>query len=118
VRAVIASLAFVLLGAASLGAQNTVAVGSRVGAPPSSGYDDGGRRDPFLSPMVTRKSGPAMGRVSVAGLAGVSVTDVVVTGITRAGKKSTAILQTPDGKSYVYGFGRAATSDHTSLESG
>ena len=100
-KSAFAWLVFVVLASASLGAQDAVAVGSRVGTPPSSGYDYGGRRDPFLSPIVTRKGGPALGGHPAAGLAGVSVTDVVVTGITRVGRKVTAILQTPDGKSYL-----------------
>ena len=111
------SLALMMLAAASLAAQDVVAVGSRVGTPPASGYDDGGRRDPFVSTMVTRRSGPVAGQRSVAGLAGVSITDVVVTGITRAGKKSTAILQTPDGKSYmVSGQDRLADGAVKSIE--
>jgi hypothetical protein len=101
VKAATALLAFVMLAGVSLGAQDAVAVGSRVGTAPSSGYDDGGRRDPFVSPMVSRRTAQVPGRPFGAGLAGVSITDVVVTGITRAGRKSTAILQTPDGKSYM-----------------
>lgn len=89
-----------MAAAATLGAQSEVRVGSRVGLSSPSGYDDGGRRDPFVSPVVPKKSAQPSGRPAV-GLASLSVTDVIVTGIVRSGKVAVAILQAPDGKSFM-----------------
>jgi hypothetical protein len=102
--------AFVFVGVmavAPLGAQSTpsqIRVGSRVGESPTS-YDDGSRRDPFASlivPKPTPTSRPAAGSGPVAaGLGGVSVTDVVVKGVIRSGNTLIALLQGPDGRTYM-----------------
>jgi hypothetical protein len=82
-----------------------IQVGSRVGdAPSPSGYDDGGRRDPFVSLIVTKRptQGTQQSQLHPAlGLASLSITDVVVTGVVRAGSKLTVILQGPDKQSYM-----------------
>ncbi len=85
-------------------AQAQIQVGSRVGdAPTPSGYDDGGRRDPFVSLILPKR--PPMSPQSqlrpALGLASISITDVVVTGVVRAGAKMTVILQGPDKQSYM-----------------
>jgi hypothetical protein len=81
-----------------------VPTGTRVGnnnlAP--SGYDDGGRRDPFVTLMTPKKAlaaenakRPRLGLISLA------VADVSVKGIVRSGTGMMAVLEGPDGKSFV-----------------
>ena len=86
------------------GAPAVIPVGSRVGELPS-GYDSGGRRDPFLSLVQTRRSfnGPAMDPNMRArtGLSTLSVNDVNIKGITKAGPKSFAIVEGPNSQSFV-----------------
>jgi hypothetical protein len=96
----VAALALVAVIPSSARAQETVTVGSRVGSAPPSGYDDGNRRDPFTSLISPKRSGVTPGRV-MPGLAGLSVSDALVTGIVRAGKSALAIIQGPDGKSFT-----------------
>lgn len=78
-------------------------VGARVGTPPAE-YDDGGRRDPFVS-VITPKSAPVAGTVArsrpAAGLAGVSIADVQVKGLIKSGATLIALLQGPDGRTYM-----------------
>ena len=80
-----------------------VPIGSRVGELPT-GYEDGGRRDPFSSLVLVRRPvAPApqgLGRPR-NGLAGVTVADVTVRGIVKSGKTMMAILETPNKQSYV-----------------
>ena len=82
-----------------------IQVGSRVGdAPTPSGYDDGGRRDPFVSLVVTKKQMPGAPQGQsrpVLGLTSISIDDVTVTGVVRAGTKMTVILKGPDNQSYM-----------------
>jgi hypothetical protein len=82
-----------------------IQVGSRVGdAPTPSGYDDGGRRDPFVSLIMTKKPMPGTQQSQLhpaLGLASLSISDVTVTGVVRAGSKMTAILKGPDNQSYM-----------------
>lgn len=98
-------LAVLALVAVPAVAYAQIQVGSRVGdAPTPSGYDDGGRRDPFVSLIVTKKPMPGtqQGQLRPAlGLASLSITDVTVTGVVRAGSKMTAILKGPDNMSYM-----------------
>jgi hypothetical protein len=79
-----------------------IAVGTRVGLDPvPSGYDDGGRRDPFVT-LVNKKA--AVGDKAVrtgTGLAAVAVADVAVKGIVKAGVRVTAVLEGPDHMSYM-----------------
>ena len=98
-------LAVLALVAVPAAAYAQIQVGSRVGdAPTPSGYDDGGRRDPFVSLIVTKKTMPGapqgQPRPSL-GLASISITDVTVTGVVRAGSKMTVILKGPDNMSYM-----------------
>ena len=99
-------LAVLALVAVPAAAYAQIQVGSRVGdAPTPSGYDDGGRRDPFVSLIVTKKPMPGGAQQSqlrpALGLASLSITDVTVTGVVRAGSKMTAILKGPDNMSYM-----------------
>jgi len=81
-----------------------IQVGSRVGdAPTPSGYDDGGRRDPFVS-LIVKKTGPGGAPNQpnpMLGLASLSISDVTVTGVVRAGTKMSVILKGPDNHSYM-----------------
>jgi Tfp pilus assembly protein PilP len=82
----------------------TIRVGSRVGESPTD-YDDGGRRDPFVSLIVPKVAAPAPGGAPgarpIAGLGGLSVSDVAVKGLVRSGSTLIALLQGPDGKTYM-----------------
>jgi Tfp pilus assembly protein PilP len=74
-----------------------------VGAPPS-GYDDGNRRDPFVTLIATKRqaaNAPAPLVKKGSGLASVSVNDVLVRGILRSGANIMATLEGPDGKQFV-----------------
>lgn len=99
---ILAVLAFIAVPAI---AHAQIQVGSRVGdAPTPSGYDDGGRRDPFVSLIVTKKPMPGAQQSQLhpaLGLSSLSITDIVVTGVVRFGSKMTAILQGPDKQSYM-----------------
>lgn len=79
-------------------------VGSRVGSgfAAASGYEDGNRRDPFVS-LVQSKKGPALAPQlkGVSGLAGISINDVVVRGIVRSGTLVMATLEGPEGKQFL-----------------
>ena len=83
----------------------TLKIGSRVGVPAKSGYDDGGRRDPFASLIAEKQAAvatatePAEGRAK--GLAGVAVVDVAVKGIMTSGQTWMAIVAGPDGAMYL-----------------
>lgn len=81
-----------------------IRIGARVGESPTV-YDDGGRRDPFVSLIVPKttpvgKPVPGRGRVAV-GLSSISVSDVVVKGLVRSGTQLIALLQGPDGRTYM-----------------
>jgi Tfp pilus assembly protein PilP len=82
----------------------SIPLGTRVGESPTQ-YDDGGRRDPFVSlivPKVAPSGAPLAGRPNpAAGLAGVSVSDVVVKGLIKSGTTLIALLQGPDGRTYM-----------------
>ena len=98
-------LAVVALIAFPAVAHAQIQVGSRVGdAPTPSGYDDGGRRDPFVSLILTKRAAPGdpTNRLQqVLGLASLSIADVTVTGVVRAGTKMSVILKGPDNHSYM-----------------
>ena len=95
----VAALGVTVVATASASAQEIV-VGARVGSQPPSGYDDGTRRDPFVSLLLSKRAAAAPGRPT-AGLAGLSVSDAMVTGLVKSGSKVLAILQGPDGKSFM-----------------
>ena len=79
-------------------------IGTRVGLP-SSGYDDGGRRDPFVSLIVDRPPAVATAGDSMEarakGLAGVAVVDAAVKGIITSGNEWLAIIAGPNGAQYL-----------------
>lgn len=78
-----------------------IAVGTRVGLEPvPSGYDDGGRRDPFVT-LVVRKNTADKTPKGGTGLGSVAVADVAVKGIVKAGARVTALLEGPDHISYM-----------------
>jgi Tfp pilus assembly protein PilP len=88
-----------------ISAQTPIPVGARVGESPS-GYDAGGRRDPFVSLVTPKPTTPAQvakapGGLPSAGLGGVSVNDVSVKGIMRSGATLIALLQGPDGRTFI-----------------
>jgi hypothetical protein len=89
--------------------QAQIPVGTRVGtAVATSGYEDGGRRDPFVS-LITPKR-PLLPATRVAdrsgsGLSTVAIADVKVTGMTKIGRKYRAIIESTDRRSYTVGEG-------------
>ena len=71
----------------------------------SGGYDAGGRRDPFIS-LIAPKANPAAPRAAAtsrpgAGLAGLAVSDVQLKGVIRSGANFVAILEGPDGRTFM-----------------
>ena len=71
----------------------------------SRGYDGGGRRDPFVS-LIAPKANPSVARAVVAprpgaGLAGLAVSDVQLKGVIRSGATFVAILEGPDGRTFL-----------------
>jgi hypothetical protein len=82
---------------------SVIPLGSRVGILPS-GYDDGGRRDPFGS-LVTPKRSATPGSIDNSrprtGLAGLALADATVTGISKVGDSRLAIISGPNKQSYV-----------------
>ena len=102
-RTLYVAIAVVAVTAVPVAASGQIPIGSRVGAPPS-GYDDGNRRDPFVSLLSTKRQAPnapaTIGKKG-SGLAAVSVNDVLVRGIVRNGPNIMATLEGPDGKQFV-----------------
>ena len=97
-------LAFLVLTGVAAPAMAQIPIGTKVGEPLTpSGYDSGGRRDPFASLIVPKRPTPGQvigGRPAI-GLASFSVADVTVTGIVAKGEVRMAILQGADKQSYV-----------------
>jgi hypothetical protein len=79
-------------------------VGSRVGDLPT-GYDEGGRRDPFASLIVSRRATPqatgADGTRARTGLGSIALADVTVRGVIRSGSTIFAILEAPNKQSFT-----------------
>jgi hypothetical protein len=104
VRTLCLAIAVLVVTAVPVAAFGQIPIGSRVGAPPS-GYDDGSRRDPFVSLLSTKRQAPnapaPIGGKKGSGLAAVSVNDVLVRGIVRNGQNIMATLEGPDGKQFV-----------------
>ncbi len=102
VRSVVV-LGAVLLGAVPASAQEPIPIGTKVGVP-ESGYRMQGRRDPF-APLVT--SAPPAATTAAAsarrapGLAGLAAADAVLKGIITSGQTRIALLEAPDGKTYL-----------------
>lgn len=102
-RTLCLAIAVMAVTAVPVAAFGQIPIGSRVGAPPS-GYDDGNRRDPFVSLIATKRqaaNAPAPAVKKGSGLASVSVNDVLVRGIVRNGANIMATLEGPDGKQFV-----------------
>lgn len=83
-----------------------IPVGTRVGTPSANtGYDDGGRRDPFASLVVKRTGGPSpTGLPSVRGttLVTLSVADIKCTGVMKSNSRyHSAIVEGPNKLSYL-----------------
>lgn len=62
-------------------------------------YDPQGRRDPFVS-LRNRATTASTTQNRPAGLAGVTVSEIVVRGIVRSGSEFIALAQAPDGRSF------------------
>jgi hypothetical protein len=80
-----------------------IPIGTRISLNPS-GYDDGGRRDPFVSLIVEKKAptGPPVATTrALTGLASLAVSDVTVKGIVHVGSKYMVTLEGPNHKSYT-----------------
>jgi Tfp pilus assembly protein PilP len=95
-----------LVHATAAVAQTAVPDPTRGAVPAASGYDTGGRRDPFVSliapkPEVVAPKAPTRRPGTGIGLAALAVTDVVVKGILRSGTTLLAILEAPDGRTFV-----------------
>jgi Tfp pilus assembly protein PilP len=105
VKTLVSVLVFSVVAPATAAAQ--IPVGTRVGSDTvpatASTYDDGGRRDPFLTliqPKRPNAATPATGKPA-AGLVALGVADVTVTGIVKVGSGFIATLRSPDGKSFT-----------------
>ena len=99
-------VAFVAVAAPSAFAQQPIRIGLKVGTqtqplPPGT-YDDGSRRDPFVSLVAPKRvaTSSAAARPSAGGLRTLSINEVKVTGIQNLGTR-TAMLEGPDGKTFV-----------------
>lgn len=80
-----------------------IPVGTHVGTP-ASGYDDGGRRDPFGALVQPKRTNLGASLDSLrprAGLAAMALSDVTVRGIVGNGKVMLAILEAPNKQSFV-----------------
>ena len=89
-------------------AQAQIPVGTRVGTSLSSGYEDGGRRDPFVSLVAPKRPLLPASRIvdrSGSGLNTVALTDVKVTGIVKVGGEYRAIIESSDRRSYTVRVG-------------
>lgn len=62
-------------------------------------YDPQGRRDPFVSLRGTN-AGMTSTQNRPAGLAGVTVSEIVLRGIVRSGNEFIALAQAPDGRTF------------------
>lgn len=81
----------------------TIPLGSRVGEIPTT-YDDGGRRDPFASLVVARRSAtgaPGQPAPRRGGLGSIALADIQVRGVVRNGSTMMVILEGPNKRSYV-----------------
>jgi hypothetical protein len=93
-----------VLAASSAFAQQ-IPVGTRVGDIPASGYDNAGRRDPFVTLIAPKRTATGAPGGSLTrprnGLSSLTLADVAVTGLTKTPKGMLAILQGPDKQSFV-----------------
>ncbi len=88
---------------AGVRAQTPIKIGTRVGVADVSGYDSGGRRDPFASLIADRPAAATAATPArrAQGLAGLAMADVSVKGIITNGQKWIAIIAAPDGTTYM-----------------
>ena len=87
----------------TIGAPAAIPLGSHVGDLPTT-YDDGGRRDPFGSLVVARRTGAGLTAVAGrprTGLGSLALADVSVRGVVRSGSVMMAILEGPNKRSFV-----------------
>lgn len=72
---------------------------------PAVGYDSGGRRDPFVTLIIPRRTTAAPRTETLlrprTGLAALALSDVNITGLTKVGDSMMAILTGPDKQSFV-----------------
>ena len=101
VRYIVISVGLLLAANTAVGAQQPLKIGTKVGEGQASGYDSGGRRDPFASLIAEQTAVVEAEGKRAKGLAGVAVVDVVVTGIITSGKAWLAIVAGPDGAMYI-----------------
>jgi Tfp pilus assembly protein PilP len=97
-----------------LTAQETVKIGTRVGMP-ATDYEGQSRRDPFaplVSPPTPQVATGAAAPRRAPGLAGMTAADVVLKGIISSGATRMALLEGPDGKTYL---ARAADRLHDAV---
>lgn len=74
--------------------------GADAGPADTHTYDDGGRRDPFISLLRrSREAAPLTERPP--GLAGVALDEVSLKGLVLSGGVHLAVIQAPDGKTYI-----------------
>lgn len=99
-RITTATLVFGVLCTTTAAAQ--IPVGTRVGEVYTGTYDSRGRRDPFMSLITPKRPTTSQPNMkSGQGLASLTLSDVMVTGIVRSGESMMAILQGPDRQSFV-----------------
>jgi len=80
-----------------------IPVGTKVGTETvPSGYDDGGRRDPFVSLIVTKKTANLPGPMRFGtGVQNLAISDVTLRGVTKVGARFMALIEGADKKSYT-----------------
>lgn len=100
------AFALATVAATSLSAQTPAPPAPKT-PPAAKEYSDGGRRDPFVSliaPRVAPTAPAAASRpksIPGAGLSGLAVSDVTVKGLIKSGATYIALLQGPDGRTYM-----------------
>jgi len=101
--AILAAIATIALAApVQAQSQDHLPPGTRVGNIEPSGYDGGGRRDPFVSLLTPKKAVAAQNSAQKRpGLASLALADVSVKGILKSNGTVMAVLEAPDGHSYV-----------------
>lgn len=79
-----------------------VPVGTHVGAATPTGYEDGGRRDPFSALVAPKKaSGSALTSRPRVGIASLVLADIAIRGLVKVGDTWQATLEGANKQSYV-----------------